>query len=159
MTQEMIIHHPKPNTSIGHDNSKASREDCKHCNPREDPDELVWDPVVGEYNMRWMAEHNAHQGGKSLKTGTELISEERTRQVEEEGYTAEHDAEHPTDDLVKAAIVYAWNYDEPPHSVHANRAPSMWPWEESSWKPEDDPVRNLVKAGALIAAAIDRLKQ
>lgn len=32
-----------------------------------------------------------------------------------------------------------------------------WPWEDAAWKPVDDPIRNLVKAGALIAAEIDRL--
>ena len=33
-----------------------------------------------------------------------------------------------------------------------------WPWAKKWWKPSDDPVRNLVKAGALIAAEIDRLE-
>ena len=33
---------------------------------------------------------------------------------------------------------------------------SDWPWPPEFWKPSDDPVRNLVKAGALIAAEIDR---
>jgi hypothetical protein len=33
-----------------------------------------------------------------------------------------------------------------------------WPWEWSFWKPRD-PVRNLVIAGALIAAEIDRLQR
>lgn len=38
------------------------------------------------------------------------------------------------------------------------RLPLMneWPWDEASWKPDNDPVRTLVKAGALIAAEIDR---
>ncbi len=32
-----------------------------------------------------------------------------------------------------------------------------WPWFDG-WKPDlSDPIRNLVKAGALIAAEIDRL--
>lgn len=36
---------------------------------------------------------------------------------------------------------------------------SDWPWHSSWWKPSDDPIRNLVKAGALIAAEIDRLQR
>lgn len=32
-----------------------------------------------------------------------------------------------------------------------------WPFDAEWWKPSNDPVRNLVKAGALIAAEIDRL--
>ncbi len=31
-----------------------------------------------------------------------------------------------------------------------------WPWGKSWWKPSDDPIRDLEKAGALIAAEIDR---
>lgn len=35
----------------------------------------------------------------------------------------------------------------------------QWPWTYDTWKPGDDPVRCLVKAGALIAAEIDRLQR
>jgi hypothetical protein len=34
-----------------------------------------------------------------------------------------------------------------------------WPWSKKWWKPSSDPIRNLVKAGALIAAEIDRLQR
>ncbi len=34
-----------------------------------------------------------------------------------------------------------------------------WPWEEVWFKPSPDQVRNLVKAGALIAAEIDRINR
>ncbi len=32
--------------------------------------------------------------------------------------------------------------------------PQLWPWEPSRWKPSLDARHNLVKAGALILAAI-----
>jgi len=35
--------------------------------------------------------------------------------------------------------------------------PNAWPWHPVQWKPSTDPERNLVKAGALIAAEIDRI--
>jgi hypothetical protein len=35
--------------------------------------------------------------------------------------------------------------------------PPNWPWDAKWWKPSVDHVRNLVKAGALIAAEIDRM--
>lgn len=36
----------------------------------------------------------------------------------------------------------------------------LWPWEEAWWRPSDtDPVKDLVKAGALVAAEIDRLNR
>lgn len=34
----------------------------------------------------------------------------------------------------------------------------MWPWSDEKWNPEpDNRIRELAKAGALIAAEIDRL--
>jgi hypothetical protein len=39
------------------------------------------------------------------------------------------------------------------------RLPIYWPWDQEWWKPSDDPIRNLAKAGALIAAEIDRLQR
>ncbi len=40
-------------------------------------------------------------------TGIEIIAEERKRQIEKEGWTAEHDAEHCANDLAIAADHYA----------------------------------------------------
>ena len=38
--------------------------------------------------------------------------------------------------------------------------PTLWPWALSQWKPTpDDRIRELTKAGALIAAEIDRLTE
>jgi len=45
-----------------------------------------------------------------MKTGAELISEERIRQIEVEGYDKEHDSDeyyHDVDAFVKAAVSYA----------------------------------------------------
>lgn len=40
-------------------------------------------------------------------TGAERISRERQRQIEVEGWTAEHDNAHPNGELAKAAACYA----------------------------------------------------
>ena len=37
--------------------------------------------------------------------------------------------------------------------------PDEWPWNITWWKPSTDPVRNLTKAGALIAAEIERIQR
>lgn len=85
------------------------------------------------------------------KTGAALIAEERQRQIDVEGYA-------PADDfgkahaLVDAASCYLRAGTQKPGTV-----PIGWPWEDRYWKPSTDPERNLVKAGALIAAAIDSL--
>lgn len=42
--------------------------------------------------------------------------------------------------------------EHPEHFVQ----PAAWPWMQSAFKPSADPIRNLEKAGALIAAEIDR---
>ena len=93
--------------------------------------------------------------GAMESTGAELIEKERARQISDEGWTVEHDAEHVDGELLYAASCYL----EAVIFCSGERAHRItdWPWEESSWKPHDDPVRNLVKAGALIAAEIDRL--
>jgi hypothetical protein len=90
--------------------------------------------------------------------GAELIAAERQRQVAMEGWTDEHDDSHPSAELSRAALCYT---DEAARQVTDYRVgprPS-WPWDIRWWKPADDPIRNLVKAGALIAAEIDRLQR
>lgn len=91
-------------------------------------------------------------------TGTELIAAERKRQVEVEGWTPEHDAEHASDQLVMAAMCYADEARFHPEKLLAigySETPHGWPWARVWWKPAS-PIRMLVKAGALIAAEIDR---
>lgn len=88
-------------------------------------------------------------------TGIERIAAERKRQIEVEGYTPEHDAEHDPLELMMAAWVYLQAAAHP--SQQANAA--LWPWEPESFKPSPDPARNLEKAGALIAAALDLLPE
>lgn len=90
-------------------------------------------------------------------TGSALITAERARQHTEEGYRGEHDAQHASDlawaawcyiDVVAGNAESGAPLDGPP--------PKFWPWDAESWKPGPTPLRMLVKAGALIAAEIDR---
>lgn len=87
-------------------------------------------------------------------TGASLILEERRRQIEEEGYDAMHDRHHTPQDLCRAAAAYALHEDHT--DLVADGARNLWPWGARFWKPKGH-LRNLVRAGALIAAAIDRL--
>jgi hypothetical protein len=109
-------------------------------------------------------------------TGVQLIAAERKRQIKEEGWTAEHDTQHPRGALAKAAICYA-----APDRVFELMEDNFgydfrdpWPWDQRWDKRErdkqtdeliphknltlDQRIRNLVKAGALIAAEIDKLQ-
>ena len=77
--------------------------------------------------------------------GADRIAAERIRQFTTERYNRFHDATR-AGELAAAGAAYATD----------DR--SLWPWSEDAWKPTPaDPARQLVKAGALIAAAIDSL--
>lgn len=90
-----------------------------------------------------------------MKTGIELIAEERQRQIEVEGWTPEHDAEHEYGELAIAACCYAWKEGD----AYPCRQ-DWWPWADEWWKPSPkNRIRELQKAGALIAAEIDRLQR
>lgn len=91
----------------------------------------------------------------SHSSGVDLIAAERQRQVEREGWTPEHDDGHADGALARAAACYADGFE----ITGKFSVPLRWPFEASDWKPSDDRVRDLVKAGALIAAEIDRIER
>lgn len=95
----------------------------------------------------------------SLGVGLDMIVDERRRQVEEEGFDAEHDAAHRPGELLNAGISYAIRaeLDGGRSTTPVMPPPARWPWRPEEWKPSDDPLQNLVRAAALIAAEIDRL--
>lgn len=94
-----------------------------------------------------------------MQTGIEVIAAERNRQVEAEGWTPEHDAEHTDEQLAAAAACYAVPTHLRPFPVRQDgQTPVIWPWSPKWWKPGDR-IRELAKAGALIAAEIDRLQR
>ena len=97
--------------------------------------------------------------------GVQLITLERQRQIAEEAFDPGHDAEHDDGELAIAAACYALpQVDRSRNAMFEGRIRSFleffWPFEMSWWKPTpEDRIRELTKAGALIAAEIDRLIQ
>lgn len=91
--------------------------------------------------------------------GVEIIRRERERQIRDEGWTSQHDDRHPGGKLAIAGAVYA--LPEPFRfrtSGDGEDSPDLWPFDYAYWKPTpNDRIRELAKAGALIAAEIDRL--
>lgn len=82
---------------------------------------------------------------------------ERRRQIEAEGWTAEHDSEHGKGQLARAAACYAMAGScEPSDETAGILVDLAWPWAPQWWKPATA-RRDLVKAGALILAEIERL--
>lgn len=102
-------------------------------------------------------------------TAIEEIAAERQRQIEVEGWSPAHDDQHREGELSRAAACYAAHasaYQRVAAHVglaaYRSTEPSQsadnfgWPWSSQWWKPKD-PRRDLVRAGALIVAEIDRL--
>lgn len=96
-------------------------------------------------------------GSKAL----DLIAAERERQKSGEGWTAEHDDAHTDGSLAHAAAAYAMPGDV--RSMFDEfGGNALWPesWGIEWFKPTPhDRVRELVKAGALIVAEIERLQR
>lgn len=97
---------------------------------------------------------------------------ERQRQISDEGWTPEHDDAHGAGELAMAAAAYAADASISAHltattAAHHDAAMDrmkgahlfirdQWPWDREWWKPSGQ-RRNLVKAGALILAEIERI--
>lgn len=110
-----------------------------------------------------------------LSSGAVAISAERLRQIESEGWTADHDDMWQNGELLEAAAVYLDVNQGNVLRILENPSKYGWPWAVEWFKPfgqppADDPrfersfptvdrIRCLEKAGALIAAEIDRLKR
>jgi len=89
------------------------------------------------------------------KTGVQLIATERERQMSDEGWNAQHDDEHINAELARVGAIYAL---PPKYRFYAQAWPETWNLQW--WKPTpENRIRELTKAGALIAAEIDRLQR
>jgi hypothetical protein len=117
-----------------------------------------------------------------MKTGIEQITAERKRQIDKKGWDAEHDDGHVDGELAQVAICYAT--PDPIFSMGmASGYSFVDPWPENwdtawdkrldygdglrgrnsisspyEYEPEER-IDLLAKAGALIAAEIDRLQR
>ena len=92
---------------------------------------------------------------------TDVVAE-RARQISQEGWTIEHDDEHDPGVLASGACAYSLHAADVlfPHSQGdggwGESPPHMWMWSAEWWRPTT-PRRDLVKAGALILAEIEKL--
>lgn len=91
------------------------------------------------------------------------IHEERRHQVSVENFDTSHDDDHHPGELAYAAACYAASAV----SFMRGQIPltllrqdklyqKIWPWQPEYWKPKDA-RRDLIRAGALIVAEIERL--
>ncbi|HGE6881281.1 TPA: hypothetical protein ACGB1E_004381 [Citrobacter amalonaticus] len=95
--------------------------------------------------------HIAELEARALSQAATDVLAERHRQVTTEGWTPEHDDQYGKSQLLWASSCYVLNTIQP-----FNRIPMDWPWDSRWWKPTN-PRRDLVKAGALVLAEIERI--
>lgn len=110
-------------------------------------------PAAGEYahggwQEAWEAWQAAEAQRPSVAGAVAEIAAERERQINVEGWTPEHDDEHNNRELAHAAASFAMA------GAHPDHAQLMWPWGILKIKDERS---NLIRAGALIVAEIERL--
>lgn len=129
--------------------------------------------VAREWLAAWRAELGPTLGLVEMREPTatgalELIRAERERQIASEGWSLEHDDDHANGELACAAGCYAIVAGSPCDArngrIHRGIVPNQWPWAAQWWKPSSghqnsDRIRELVKAGALIVAEIERLER
>ena len=97
-----------------------------------------------------------------MKTGIELIAAERQRQIEVEKWSVGHDDEHDEGQLARAAACYALpdNIRQWKLSHYTSLVWNVWPFDAEWLKlTPNNRIKELTKAGALIAAEIDRLQR
>ena len=100
-----------------------------------------------------IAELRRHQASPDMtSTAARDVLAERNRQISAENWTPEWDDLKPDGELADAAACYALSAAG--WSTYA--ASERWPWSKAWWKPST-PRRDLIKAGALILAEIERL--
>lgn len=92
--------------------------------------------------------------GVEPTAATRDVLAERQRQISVEGWKPEHDDEHGNGELASAAGCYIQGHSYPPKEKAGK--PAAWPWTAEWWKPKDQ-RSNLVRAGALLLAEIERI--
>lgn len=131
----------------------------KYCESKEIPPAQNW---------AWKQAGEAYKKQFNMKTALELITEERSRQIEKEGYSLEHDDTHIDGEIADAAAVYALSHSTIQYLDNYDGGDvldKMWPWDSNSLKRNftnsnnSSRIKDLVKAGALIAAEIERLQR
>ena len=117
--------------------------------PIQQHDGPHWPTGTNLFHAEQAREMIEHMLGDAMNSAAMDVLAERRRQIDAEGWTPEHDDHHLPNELALAAASYVC-------ADEGDAPPAIWPWDWSWWKPKDR-RRNLVKAGALILAEIERL--
>ena len=91
-----------------------------------------------------------------MKTGIQLIAQERKEQIEKHNWSLDHDDEHDSGELAVIAATLAVAHTDAcvVDPLERGTGDNCWGLEE---KLKDDNIHRLKVAGALIAAELDRI--
>lgn len=113
-------------------------------------------PSIGHIDLsviEFPATSAADAKDAALTQAARDVLAERRRQVEQEGWTPKHDDKYSNCELARAAATYAL-------CSHIEQlklcGEQVWPWHPDWWK-RTTYRRDLIKAGALILAEIERI--
>lgn len=108
---------------------------------------------LGKHRADVLKAYIEHLESRTVTAAASDVLAERQRQVTAEGWTPGHDDEYEHGELADAAGCYALSSEL---FDCAGEPPRPWPWPDEWWKPTNR-RRDLVKAGALILAEIERI--
>lgn len=136
--------------------------DTVHTQPTESPERMALHAFLSACYGNGMSGSAMREAMMEFTHGTTVpvrtlalsdVIGERLRQQDAEGWTPEHDDMHKGGQLALAAACYTLAS----HRLTSHgEVPGIWPWAPSFWKPTYG-RRDLVKAGALILAEIERM--
>ena len=124
----------------------------------------AWDEEACEHCMGTGLDNPAAElESRAVSAAAADVLAERQRQVTAEGWSSKHDDQYKNTELAFAASCYAfhaaaasWDLEDDGIPYDSHPVPKQWPWDPSWWKPTDARC-DLVKAGALILAEIERI--
>ena len=135
----------------------------------------VWTTISEPWQLgdgEWLVALDGFRGGFAVRclefveypaiksTGVELIAKERERQIKYEDFPAEHDDKLKNGELSDAAAIYAISPIFLDQKIKNGKTifQTIWPFGLEWYRiTMGNRIRDLEKAGALIAAEIDRL--
>lgn len=92
---------------------------------------------------------------RPLTPAMNAVIAERWRQIDQEGWSIEHDDAHEDGELARAGASYGYAAGNWPRAGKPAHPPMEWPWRATDWKP-DGFRRALVKGAALTLAEIEK---
>lgn len=85
------------------------------------------------------------------------VMRERLRQITDKGHTITDDDLCTQGELGSCAIAFIQAANAHEFGLSEDDLQVFWPWEDPPFEPDEDRIRNLVKAAALILAELERL--